>query len=465
MTNIKFQPRLKTLILAATAVCWLSTCCHARQDFKFKDKIDRLVEPYLEAEKVQAVSVAVYVDGQEWFGNYGQLSQSDSKGPDADTVYELGSISKVFTSLMLADAIESGDVKLETSIGELIPELAQSKSGKQITLKHLSTHMSGLPKMPANNRPTEGNNPFADYDRTQLTRYLKSLRLPNQPGKKHEYSNLGAGLLGEALAMQADKDYESLLQERILKPLKMEDTSITLSADQEKRFAPPHNSALLPDHTWDFDALAGCGAIRSTANDMQKFIQANLSPPDNEVGKAIDLAWEQQLPAGSGHNAMGLGWQIAGDGSTRWHNGQTGGYQTMMLISRRANAGIILLCNTAGSEIDGLAESIFQTVVGMNPRPRKFAKSAVVDEATVKRLVGKYQLTPQIVVEVASQKDRMVVKLTGQTFLKVVPESDTVWNYADVDAQLKFELPDEGPATQVTLLQNGNVLPAPRIKD
>ena len=135
----------------------------------------------------------------------------------------------------------------------------------------------------------------------------------------------------------------------------------------------------------------------------------------------------------------------------------------MMLISRKLEAGVIVLCNTAGSEIDPLAETIFQTIVGMKTKPSEFGKSIKVDEAIVERLAGKYQLAPGVVIEVVAKNDRLVAKLTGQTFLKVVPKSDTVWNYTDVEAQLHFDLPNKGSAKKVTLHQNGRKMPAKRI--
>ncbi len=450
------------LIVAVLCFC-LAPTCRGQESFKYEQQINALVQPYLKADKFRAMSLAVIADGQVWMRDFGQLAESDTTRPTRDTVYEIGSISKVFTSILLADAIQSGSVKLETTIGTLMPAISETGLGKVITLKQLATHMSGLPKMPSNNAPSDPTNPFADYDRDLLIEYLKSATLTDPPGGQHAYSNLGAGLLGDLLAAKSGQDYESLLRTRILNPLKMNDTSLRLSESQSKRFAPPHNSALLSDRAWDFDALAGAGGIRSTTNDMVLFMQANLVPPENELGKAIDLAWKEHLPAGDNHRAMGLGWQIAGDGSTRWHNGRTGGYQTMMLISRDLHAGVVVLCNTAGSEIDPLAESIFQTVVGMSPKPREFAKSVDVDAAIVKRLAGKYQLAPGVEIEVVAKNDRLVVKLTGQTFLKVVPESDTVWNYTDVEAQLRFELPEQGPATKVTLHQNGRKMPAQRI--
>jgi len=187
--------------------------------------------------------------------------------------------------------------------------------------------------------------------------------------------------LGDLLAAKAGVEYESLLRDRILNPLGMPDTFISLKDSTESRLAPPTKPVLIPapsltpDQSWDFDALAGAGAIRSSAKDMVQFIRANLNPPDGEVGETIELAWRESLPAGKDHRAMGLGWMIAGDGSTRWHNGQTGGYHSMLLVNRELQAGLVLLCNTSTTEADRLAESMFQTIVGMDVKPREFDRS------------------------------------------------------------------------------------------
>ncbi len=247
-------------------------------------------------------------------------------------------------------------------------------------------------------------------------------------------------------------------------PLEMADSYLAVPNDQLARFAPPHNASLMQDYRWDFDALAGGGAIRSTVNDMLKFIQANLDPPPGEIGDALKLAWKKQLEATQDHRAMGLGWMIAGDGSTRWHNGQTGGYQAMLLVNRELKTGVILLANTAGSEVDGLAESIFQLVVGIPVKPRTFTKTVEVDETFVQRLVGKYQLAPGIVIEITANGNRMMAQLTGQQALQIEPASNTEWNYKDVEAKLVFDVPEDGSASKVTLLQNGRKMVSPRIQ-
>ena len=439
----------------------------AQEEFQHEPKITSLVEPYLTHKKVNAVSVGVISNGQVWKKSFGHLGADEARLPDEKTIYEIGSISKVFTSLLLAEAVESGRLKLDDPISTVMKELARKNPtvGNAITFKHLSHHVSGLPVMPTNIKPADSTNPFDGYNRRMLTEYILSAKPERKPGEGYEYSNLAAGLLGDLLSQQAGVSYESLLKQKLTDPLKMLDTVITLSEQQASRFAPPYNAALLPDKSWDFDALAGCGAIRSTIDDMLLFAEATLNPPDGPLGKAIELAWKQHKPGSDGNHAMGLGWMIAQDGSTRWHNGQTGGYQSMTLVSRDLKCAVVLLCNTAGSQTDALAEQIIQTTMGLDVQPRTFDKEVEVDPKVAKRLEGKYQLAPGIVITVQVKNGRMMAQITGQQFLALIPKSETEWKYQQVDATLKFELPKSGSSPKVTLLQAGRVMPCPRIPE
>ncbi len=439
----------------------------AQDEFKHEQMIAALVEPYLANQKINAISVGVITNGKTWTKNFGTLDAEGTRSPDEKTLYEIGSISKVFTSVLLAEAIESGRLKLNDPISTVMKELAEKNPtvGNSITFQQLSHHVSGLPVMPDNIKPADSTNPFDGYDREMLTEYMLSAKPARKPGEGYEYSNLAVGLLGDLLSRQAGLSYDALLKEKLTGPLKMSDTTINLTPEQLSHFAPPHNAALLADKAWDFDALAGCGAIRSNIDDMLLFAKASLNPPEGPLGKAIELAWTQHKPAKNGNHAMGLGWMIAQDGSTRWHNGQTGGYQSMMLVSRQADCAVVLLCNTAGSGTDALAEQIIQTAMGLDVQPRTFDKEVKVDPRVAKRLEGKYELAPGIVITVQVKDGRMMAQLTGQQFLALIPKSETEWKYQLVDATLKFELPESGNSPKVTLLQAGRVMPSPRLPD
>ena len=432
---------------------------------KLAEQVDSLVQPYLDAEIVNAISIGVVQRDKQWTRHYGQLSKGQPQQPDDATIYELGSISKVFTGILLADAVVDGRMKLNQPLGELVPELETNKQvGEAIQLWHLSTHVSGLPRMPINMRPADIHNPYADYDRSLMLAFLSIVKPIRKPEVKAEYSNLAVGLLGQILAIEAEQSYEELLQQNLTGPLGMTQTSITLSTAQQRRLAPPHNSDRESAKNWDLNSFVGAGGIRSSTADMLTFIRANLNPSDDRTGQALNLAWKQHLPANGDAFAMGLGWHLARDGEARWHNGQTGGYHTMMLVDRRINSGVILLCNTATGAVDALADSIIRLVAGMKVEPRTFPKQVQVDAKVVSRLVGEYQIFPQFALTIRAEGDKLFAEATGQPEIRIYPDSNTKWRYRVVDAELTFELPETGPATAVTLHQNGRDMRGPRVE-
>ncbi len=449
---------LPILFLAAT------TYLPAEAPPEISTTVDPLVQPYLDAEIVNAISIGVVQGDKQWTRHYGQLSAKQPQKPDDATIYELGSISKVFTGILLADAVVAERLKLDQPIGALVPELKTNKEvGEKIQLRHLSTHVSGLPRMPINMRPADIHNPYADYDRSLMMAFLGKVKPIREPGEKAEYSNLAVGLLGQILAIEAEQSYEQLLQTNLTEPLQMSQTRIRLSADQQSHLAPPHDADRKPAKNWELNSFVGAGGIRSNTTDMLAFIKAQLNPSDDRIGKAINLAWREHLPRKDGASAMGLGWHVAGDGATRWHNGQTGGYHTMMLVNRDSNLGVIVLCNTATGEIDALAESVIRVVGGLPVKPREFPKPVRVEPAIVSRLAGDYQLAPGLVATVRAEDNKLFVQLTGQPEVRVYPDSQTKWRYRVVDAQLTFELPTEDSATSLTLHQNGRDMRAPRV--
>ena len=273
------------------------------------------------------------------------------------------------------------------------------------------------------------------------------------------------GLLGHLLALQSKQPYENLLRDRITKPLGMSSTSITLSKKQQSRLAPPHTADGKLSYNWDLPTLAGAGGIRSTARDMLLLAKAHLSPPKNQVGKAIKLAWQvHQKPLAPGDFAMGLAWQIAQDGSTRWHTGLTGGYHSMILISRELDTAVVLLTNTASGEVDQLAEKIIQSLAGISVEPRSFEKAAKVAPEVMQRYVGKYQLTPELIFTVTTKGNQLFVQLTGQPALQVYARTETEWFLKVVKATVTFNVDRKGKCKSLELFQNGNRQTAKRMK-
>lgn len=228
---------------------------------------------------------------------YGSRSKGDKRPMDGDTIFEIGSITKVFASLLLADMVQRGEVALSDPAAKYLPKGIKmpERGGRVITLEDLSRHRSGLPGAPTNfGTECDPKNPFADYSVEQLYQFLSTYSLLRDIGPKYEYSNLGVGLLGHLLALASGKDYETLMQTRIARLLQMNSTGIRLSPDMQSRLATGHNNRYEPTPNWDLPTLAGAGALRSTANDLLSFLAAQLEYTKSSLSPAS----QQPAPIG-----------------------------------------------------------------------------------------------------------------------------------------------------------------------
>src|SRR5690606_23777699 len=223
----------------------------------------------------------------------------DGAAFEGTTLFEIGSISKVFTALILADMVAKGELALDTPAETLLPPGHRMPEGaRKITLADLALHVSGLPRLPGNLAMADPADPYARYDEAQLLAFLDDHALSREPGAVWEYSNLGAGLLGYLLGRAAGTDYATLLRERITGPLGMSDTMIELPATAEARLAPSLDPYLRPAKPWHLAVLAGAGGIRSSANDMLKFARAALDP-GSSLARPMQVALATRVPTGA----------------------------------------------------------------------------------------------------------------------------------------------------------------------
>lgn len=436
-------------------------------DESLRARTDLLVQPYLDNDMVVGMTIGVLREGKQEVFGYGRMSRDDQRVPDGETIYEFGSATKVLTGILLADAVVQGRVKLDQPAGELLPDGVKmpARGDRAITLRDLSTHVSGLPRIPDNMKPGDPMNPYADYLEKDLYAFLNNHQLEHAPGTKNEYSNLGQGLLGHMLSLQAKASFEDLVRNRIAVPLKMSSTTITVDKDSRSRLAPGHQEHGQPAAIWDFPVLAGAGGVRTTVNDMLLFAAAHLSPPKDKLGEAIEMAWTiHQQPFEKGDASVGLGWQVIPDG-TRWHNGQTGGYHSMILINRKFKTSVVLMTNTATGEVDQLATDILRMISGVKVAPRKFAKATNAEAKALQKFVGSYELAPGIEFTVEAINGKLMIGLTGQSSLQVFPRSETVWFYKEVEATITFSMDKNGKCDSLVLFQNGIKQTARRKKD
>jgi CubicO group peptidase (beta-lactamase class C family) len=266
---------------------------------------------------------------------------------DADSVFEIGSITKVFTAILLADMADRGEVKLDDPIAKYLPSNIRvpERSGRKITLLDLSTQTSGLPRMPDNFRPSNPRNPYADYTAAQLYDFLSRHELRRDPGALFEYSNVGVGLLGHVLSLRAGKSYEALVKERILDPLDMDRTAVTFTPWMTRHLAKGHDQQGNVVSNWDVGVLGGAGALRSTMDDMLKFARANLQTR-GRLQQVMQRTHVERAPAMKG--AIGMNWIIRRlDGQEiHWHNGGTGGYRTWIGFDKKKGLAAVVLTNS-----------------------------------------------------------------------------------------------------------------------
>ncbi|HYL93416.1 MAG TPA: serine hydrolase domain-containing protein, partial [Alphaproteobacteria bacterium] len=206
---------------------------------------------------------------------YGKLNQDDPRPLTGDTVFEIGSVTKIFTALLLADAVQRGEVSLNDPLAKFMPPSVKvpERNGKKITLVDLATQTSSLPFMPPD-FPLFDPAGYPKYTEQQIFQFLSTFELPHYIGTKWEYSNLGFGLLGKALSRRAGMDFDSLMRARITGPLGMKSTSVIVTPDMKIRLAAGHDAKLSPAPEWNMPSLSGEGELRSSANDLLTFLGA-----------------------------------------------------------------------------------------------------------------------------------------------------------------------------------------------
>jgi CubicO group peptidase (beta-lactamase class C family) len=305
------------------------------------------------ARKHVGVAVGVRVGGETYTAGRGRIGPDRPAPPAADTIFEIGSITKVFTATVLAQMALEGLVSLDDPVQRFLPAGVELQvRGRAITLADLATHTSGLPRLPKGLlwlAISERKNPYANFGVDSLEAAVSAARPRRAPGGKIRYSNFGAGLLGHVLALRAGKSYEELVVERICAPLGLSDTSIAVPEEKAARFAQGHNRRGKPVPHWDLPSLPGAGALRSTVADLLTFLEAQLGPRPPELAAAIELTHEPR--ARRGPMSIGLGWLIHTPKGQPfpaiWHDGGTGGFRSVAGFVEESETAVVVLSNSA----------------------------------------------------------------------------------------------------------------------
>lgn len=463
------MPRLAPTRFSLTtlaAILGAAGSLEAQRHFPSDDAIQAILNEQVTAKKTTGLVIGLLEpDGTRRIFTAGR-SGNPSVGLNSKTVFEIGSITKVFTTELLAEMVSRGEVALNDPVQKYLPAgvTMPSRNGRQITLQDLATVNSGLPGMPSNFKPANMSNPYADYTVKEMYEFLSGYTLPRDIGSQYEYSNLGMGLLGHVLGLRLGKSYFEAIDERILQPLGMHDTRIDFNPSMRGRLAPGHSPAGAAVSNWDIPTLAGAGALRSTVDDMLLFLAANVSPASTPLGKVFSGTHAPLASTGSPAMSVGLGWHLLNRpaGPIVWHNGGTGGYRAFLGFDPATKAGVVLLTNSAITA-DDIGFHLIDPKFPLS-KPPVVRTAIAVDPATLPQYVGTYAVTGDFTVAVTAEQGALWLEPTGQSKFKVAASAENEFFLNEADLVIHFIKDGSGTVTGLRLTQGGAVTPAKKIK-
>jgi serine-type D-Ala-D-Ala carboxypeptidase/endopeptidase len=408
--------------------------------------------------KAQPGGIAVAwidADGPQFF-QAGQFAAGDPRPIGPDTQFEIGSVTKVFTSLLLAEAERTGRVRRNDPAAKyLLPadDPAQATLAK-ITLVALATHSAGLPRLPSNLTTAAAANPYADYDRAQLVAALRADGAVASVGRATAYSNLGVGVLGEALGAAWDTTYAAALREHVLDPLGLKATIVALTGTKPAQNLAPGHAQGRRTGNWEFAALAPAGALRSTPRELARLLATCLAPDVSPLRLALVESIKPLRPTTELPGRIGLNWMITDDDERPvvWHNGLTGGYAAFVGFCPRTGQGVAVLVNRAQS-VDALGFRL------LGVKPPRFQPAPTKNAAD---FPGRYPLTPEFAIDITEHDGVLVLQATGQPHYPLQENAPDWFTVVGVPAEVSFERTTDGRVTALILHQNGRDQRAPR---
>jgi CubicO group peptidase (beta-lactamase class C family) len=403
-------------------------------------------------EQVPGISIAMVEDGQPpAFYNFGQVApDSASEAVSAQTLYEIGSVTKTFTASLYAILMQHPDYAhafpdgADTPVNELLAYInADSQlrlpefGGDAITFKHLLTHHSGLPRLPQNMTPAADDDPYRDFTRAQLVESVITLELTQAPGSQFAYSNLGFMVLGHVAELLTDQDYDALIASYITEPLEMQSTArLSEFFTLENAATPTMNGEVVS--RWRFEQLRGLGELYSNARDMARYLEAQLDQNEYAYADALQQTHAQAAEIEEDFN-FGLGWfREASAGHTLIsHGGGTGGFRSYLAFHPESGRGVVVLSNS-GSDVSDIARHLLHPEAELRPLP----DTSPQDEELLSKITGLYISDMLPMLTVSQQEGVLTAQLEGQPSFAMEPvESDEgaiIFQNRSIAVQLEF---------------------------
>lgn len=420
----------RSFLTAVAAGLGVTACAHlkgAAAPDASDDALRRTLDERVNRQKQSlAIAVGIVSPRGRRTMSCGRLSAADPRAPNEDTVFEIGSVTKVFTNLVFADMVRRGQIGLDDPLSMFLPAGTRLPewNGRRITLLDLATHTSGLPSFPPNlGRPEYDTTP--SYSLKNLFDFLSDFRLPRAPGEGWQYSNLGTSLLGMAIANKAGVAYETLVRERVLSPLRLHDTDFVPSRSMNRRAATGHEGDLQPAPRWELGLFRPGGGLLSTVNDMMTFLSETLLRDDSPLAQSTKLmiGTRRLAPQEPGDQAMG--WeilQIAGRPLLS-KGGLMRGQTAAVVFDQASHTGAVVLSNS-NRPISDIARHILRPSY---PLMRSFTAVRVRPEV-LDQYVGSYRTSLGTMVSVTRLGDGIALQSPpGGPEVLLTAASDTVF--------------------------------------
>ena len=375
-----------------------------------------------------------------------------------DALFEIGSITKTFTALLLADAIVRNVVSLDGAVEAALPGIRLRDSvGEPIRWVDLATQRSGLPRLPDNMAPKEIADPYADYDEARLFAFTAAFRATVPRDTRWEYSNLGFGLLGHALARVQRTTYPELLRARVLRPLGMTRTILATSDQNVAGLAAGHDAARNVVSHWHFDALMGAGALVMPAGDLGRYAQAAIGAVGSPLQEAFALCLRRHADGPNERNPMGLAWLRAPlNGRVVFnHDGGTAGFSSSLWLDPERKRAAAVLAN-ASVEVNDLALHLLDDSIPPKDLSLTEQPQVTVPVEALALLAGVYSLNPQFKLTLSVRDGQLWAQATSQPAFPLFAKAPRAF-FAKV-TPLEIEVDDGVPPAGLTLRQGGQIL-------
>jgi CubicO group peptidase (beta-lactamase class C family) len=456
-------PRTATSLLTfATAATTALAALTLGAPAAAQQRVDTLVINRIEDDRSNVCIHALQIDldalPSQRLGSGCATRRSDA--PAFDARFEIGSISKALVGLLAAEMTARGEIRLDEPMSALLPA-GVAAPATPITLADLLTHTSGLPRLPAAFRPANPANPYADLTAAGVYAGLSALPPENASGRRYAYSNWAFLMLSDMLARRAGQPFDDLLRARVLAPLQMNDTRVSVN-DGLVRGRMANGQ---PAMTWDVPvAFAGAGGVRSTVDDLGRLARAMLGDAPADIPASLRTALRtsrEKLRDGTAQIDMAWGWHLRKRKDLAplvFHNGMTGGFSSMLVLDIAQRRAAVVLADAAGG-FDDLALRMVDGGAPMQP-PRR---AVPLDLPRAQGLVGRYQLRPGFIIAITLDEGRLHAQATGQSRFELLQDSRGDYYALVADILMRFRRASDGRAEALTLFQGGGALPAQRI--